>query len=263
MLDCSWETLGEGCLEITHRATGASGCARHTISRGQCPGRNAYFGDLHVHTQYSFDASYIFNVRTNPDDAYDYAKGQPLKHTMGYDIRLRGASLDFMAVSDHATSMGVLNAMGDENHRLSKSDLAQQLISSDPAIMFGAFQQVAGVVRTGEADPRIQVRFFASYIDKVDLDDDGLISGLYGNGVPMGGDLLARPDGAPLFVAWATRDSQSAIEEHGIEPLIHFGAGQSIGYFDRVRPVADIVRSLVEETEQALAGLTALGREKT
>ncbi|NJN52106.1 MAG: DUF3604 domain-containing protein, partial [Gammaproteobacteria bacterium] len=37
------------------------------------PERNAYFGDLHVHTQYSFDA-FIFGVRATPDDAYRFAK---------------------------------------------------------------------------------------------------------------------------------------------------------------------------------------------
>ena len=36
--------------------------------------RNAYFGDLHVHTRYSFDA-YVFGTTATPDDAYRYAKG--------------------------------------------------------------------------------------------------------------------------------------------------------------------------------------------
>jgi hypothetical protein len=117
--------------------------------------RNAYFGDLHVHTRYSFDA-YIFNVRTDPNDAYRYAKGEPLQHAFGYPIRLRGAPLDFMAVTDHATYMGVLHAMGDANHPLAKTDLAKQLISSDPAIFLPAFRQVAQSIITGEADPRLE-----------------------------------------------------------------------------------------------------------
>ena len=43
------------------------------------PNRNAYFGDVHVHTRYSFDA-YLFGTRATPDDAYRFAKGEPLAH---------------------------------------------------------------------------------------------------------------------------------------------------------------------------------------
>lgn len=47
-------------------------------------------------------------------------------------------------------------------------------------------------------------------------------------------------------------DLLGAIEEHDIEPLIHSGAGQSIGYFNEVRSVADVMSDLVTETEAAL-----------
>ncbi|HET6972229.1 MAG TPA: DUF3604 domain-containing protein, partial [Phenylobacterium sp.] len=46
---------------------------------GWNPDRNAYFGDLHVHTGLSFDA-YIFNVRATPEDAYRFARGEPIGH---------------------------------------------------------------------------------------------------------------------------------------------------------------------------------------
>jgi NAD(P)H-dependent flavin oxidoreductase YrpB (nitropropane dioxygenase family) len=48
-------------------------------------------------------------------------------------------------------------------------------------------------------------------------------------------------------------DLLGAIEEHDIEPLIHSGAGQSVGYFDSVRPVADIMESLVAEAVATLS----------
>jgi hypothetical protein len=47
-------------------------------------------------------------------------------------------------------------------------------------------------------------------------------------------------------------DLLGAIEEHDIEPLIHSGAGQSIAYFNDVKPVAQIMQGLIDETAQAL-----------
>lgn len=47
-------------------------------------------------------------------------------------------------------------------------------------------------------------------------------------------------------------DLLGAIEEHDIEPLIHSGAGQSIGYFDEVKPVQQIMDDLVEEATKVL-----------
>lgn len=48
-------------------------------------------------------------------------------------------------------------------------------------------------------------------------------------------------------------DLLGAIEEHDIEPLIHSGAGQSVGYFDTVKPVQAIMDELVAEATQVLA----------
>ena len=43
------------------------------------PERNAWFGDLHVHTAYSFDP-YAFGTTAMPSDAYRYARGEALDH---------------------------------------------------------------------------------------------------------------------------------------------------------------------------------------
>ncbi len=75
------------------------------------PDRNAYFGDLHVHTGYSFDA-YVFGNTTLPADAYRYAKGQALEHPSGFRMQLQ-QPLDFYAVTDHAMFLGLVREAAD------------------------------------------------------------------------------------------------------------------------------------------------------
>jgi NAD(P)H-dependent flavin oxidoreductase YrpB (nitropropane dioxygenase family) len=48
-------------------------------------------------------------------------------------------------------------------------------------------------------------------------------------------------------------DLLGAIEEHDIEPLIHSGAGQSVGYFNEVKPVASIMQELTASAVAVLA----------
>ena len=89
------------------------------------PERKAYFGDLHIHTRYSFDA-YIFGTIASPDDAYNYARGQPLEHPSGYTMQLR-EPLDFYAVTDHAMLMGLVREAADTGSAFSRYAVAQQL----------------------------------------------------------------------------------------------------------------------------------------
>ncbi|HKU13058.1 MAG TPA: DUF3604 domain-containing protein [Steroidobacteraceae bacterium] len=117
--------------------------------------RTAYFGDLHVHTKLSFDA-YIFNVRATPDDAYRYAKGESLHHAGGYDVRLTDAPLDFLAVTDHSEYLGILPAMNDPQHPLSKIPYAPDLFSTDRDKINAAFQRIGTSIRTGQYLPELK-----------------------------------------------------------------------------------------------------------
>lgn len=84
--------------------------------------RNAYFGDLHIHTEYSFDA-FSFGTQATPRDAYRFAKGEALRHPVGYRIQL-DRPLDFYAVTDHAEWLGVARLAADTS-----SDLSRQAFS--------------------------------------------------------------------------------------------------------------------------------------
>ncbi len=69
------------------------------------PLNNVYFGDLHVHSELSFDA-YLFGNRISIDQAYDIAKGKPVENAAGELMRLT-RPLDFAAITDHAEGFGL------------------------------------------------------------------------------------------------------------------------------------------------------------
>jgi len=89
------------------------------------PVRNAYFGDLHVHTAYSFDA-YAFGTTSTPDDAYRYARGEALNHPSGYEVQLQ-QGLDFYAVTDHAMFLGLVKEAANTDTEFSRYDVAEPL----------------------------------------------------------------------------------------------------------------------------------------
>ncbi|MFQ5698945.1 MAG: DUF3604 domain-containing protein [Myxococcota bacterium] len=87
----------------------------HTEARADCVNhvalRQPFFGDLHVHTTYSLDAS-TQGTRTTPAEAYRFARGEEIGlHPFAADgTPLRKARidrpLDFVAVTDHAELFG-------------------------------------------------------------------------------------------------------------------------------------------------------------
>lgn len=87
------------------------------------PDRNAYFGDLHVHTTLSFDGS-AFGTTTSPADAYRYAQGEAIMHPSGFEMQM-AQPLDFYAVTDHAFMLGMLNEAADTSTAFSQYDIAK------------------------------------------------------------------------------------------------------------------------------------------
>lgn len=89
------------------------------------PDRNAYFGDLHVHTEYSSDA-YAFGTLATPYDAYRFAKGEAIKHPAGFDMQLK-RPLDFYAVTDHASLLGLTREAANTSTEFSKYPVMKQI----------------------------------------------------------------------------------------------------------------------------------------
>ena len=107
-------------------ALGASGMATDiAASQGSPETRQAFFGDLHLHTTNSFDAYVLMGTKTTPEQAYQFGRGDPIDY-LGEQIR-RSTPLDFMAVTDHSENLGVYNELDDPDSTLSKSSLGQRI----------------------------------------------------------------------------------------------------------------------------------------
>ena len=101
-----------GCSDTRYEIVDYSGIAPAVTSTPEYnEDRNAYFGDTHIHTKYSFDA-YIFGTTATPDDAYRFAQGDTIQHPLGFDMKIK-EPLDFYAVTDHAFFLGMISAWSD------------------------------------------------------------------------------------------------------------------------------------------------------
>ena len=124
--------------------------------------KNAYFGDLHVHTKNSFDAS-IVGTRTNADDAYRFAQGATIDNGAGKKIKLSGPPLDFYGVTDHGEYMGVIMSMQTRGSELSKTPTAKAifgLTGGSRADRMNAFMEIGTSVVLGEPKEDIYDRDF-------------------------------------------------------------------------------------------------------
>lgn len=130
------------------------------------PDRNAYFGDLHVHTTLSFDAS-AFGTTASPVDAYRYAQGEAIMHPSGFEVQL-AQPLDFYAVTDHAVMLGLINEAADTSTEFSKYDVAKP------------YQGINDSVDGGLLDLAKRSKIFYGFVSGVVAD---LLDGNYGNEV--------------------------------------------------------------------------------
>ena len=101
--------------------------AAPALAQTRNPDREAYFGETHVHTSWSLDAWLIGNRITDPGDAYKYFKGEPIKHPLGFEVKI-DMPLDWAGVTDHSEYVGVIRLANDPGSPISKLPAAQPLI---------------------------------------------------------------------------------------------------------------------------------------
>ena len=83
------------------------------------------------------------------------------------------APLDFLAVTDHAEYLGILPAMNDPQHPLSKVPYAPELFSRDRAAITAAFRRIADSVGSGKTleelrDPNVTKTAWKSIVESAE-----------------------------------------------------------------------------------------------
>lgn len=135
------------------------------------PERNAYFGETHVHTSWSLDAWLAGNRITDPGDAYKYFKGQPIKHPLGFDIKI-DTPLDWAGVTDHSEYVGVTKLANNPNSPISKMPAAQPLILKNDSVAeaqrvftYVLTNMLGGTVDKALVDPEVAGTVWKNNID--------------------------------------------------------------------------------------------------
>ncbi|WP_105101791.1 DUF3604 domain-containing protein [Microbulbifer pacificus] len=103
-----------------------------TLAQGDPERREAYYGETHLHTSWSFDAFIFGDTKATPAQAYEYAKGKPLMHALGYEMKIT-QPLDWLGVTDHSEYVGIIQTANTPGSELSKTELGKKLIVRDAA----------------------------------------------------------------------------------------------------------------------------------
>lgn len=116
------------------------------------PNKEAFFGNLHVHTRWSFDG-YINGAVAGPDEAYRWARGESVPGGGdGTPLQIK-KPLDWYAVNDHAEYLGALPLMDDPDSPAGKHPLAAAITGDDPAASFNAYTELLNGISTRQNDP--------------------------------------------------------------------------------------------------------------
>jgi hypothetical protein len=81
-----------------------------------------YWGDTHLHTNYSPGAYALLTTTSDPDTSYRFARGLPVIAGLSRSRVQIDTPLDFLVVTDHAEFMGVIPELATGNAALMKVD---------------------------------------------------------------------------------------------------------------------------------------------
>lgn len=101
--------LARGDTRVAWIATVLAAAMTAPVLAEQQHPRTAYFGEQHVHTSWSLDSFLAFGTSlSGPEQFYQYALGQTVKHgSGGFPVRIT-KPLDWAATTEHAEYLGAL-----------------------------------------------------------------------------------------------------------------------------------------------------------
>jgi hypothetical protein len=131
--------------------------------------RSAYYGDLHVHTAYSFDG-YAFGTLASPHDAYRFARGEAITNPGGYEMQLT-EPMDFYAVTDHGMFLGLAKAAAETNTEFSKNPFSEPYHDLNAPDNFGTdiFSRFKRLITFADFIPTAVSGVFDQQIDRQEV----------------------------------------------------------------------------------------------
>lgn len=112
------------------------------------------FGDLHFHTEISFDAGLI-GTSLNMHDAFRVARGEKIVSNTGQPVQLI-RPLDFLAITEHAEMIGLATAVRSSDPRLLADDwgrLTYDRFNSGQEGRMAAFADIIEIASIEMRDP--------------------------------------------------------------------------------------------------------------
>jgi hypothetical protein len=175
--------------------------------------RHLYWGDLHLHSNYSIDAYATGNVGVTPDMAYRFARGIPIANpNLGTKVQIR-RPLDFLAVTDHAEMLGLEILLDNKDPRVLATPWGRQMLALKQDPKSGGVMRAQNSAR-GEERQQMLDQVFSPVIRQATWESE--IEAAEKNYVPgtfttlVGWEWTAMPDGAKNLHRCVISDADGA-----------------------------------------------------
>ncbi|MDJ0655787.1 MAG: DUF3604 domain-containing protein [Xanthomonadales bacterium] len=183
-----------------------------------------YWGDTHLHTNYSPDAYALMTETADPDASYRFARGLPVIADLSRSrVQIR-TPLDFLVVTDHAEYMGIIPEIAAGNEQLMKIEGGERWRDMLNSGRGGeVFFELVGMANTNPAalvslnSPEIRKSVWGSIVDTAETHNEpGVFTAFIGwewSSLPEGRNLhriVFTPDGkdsAMRYLPYSMMDS--------------------------------------------------------